>query len=259
MKNKIIMCISTFFIVCSCSLLLLTTNIEEIQLKKDTFVYEYGKSEISTNIGDYIIASDQVKEDAELNLSAVMNEVGTYNCTIIYLGKEYPFTIQVIDTTNPTASLLSVQVNVATGATLIASDLVVVSDESMDYTVYFLEGQEYIESKTYLEEGTYIESIVVRDASNNSSTTLRIKINVGDNNNIPSFSGVDTVTIEIGSYFDPLAGVSASDGLGNDITGEIVIIKNDVDTSQAGFYEVIYAVTNSQGNNVQRSRKIVVE
>lgn len=258
-KNNLIIAIVTFFVFSCTSLILLTANIEEIQLKKEIFVYEYHKSEISTNISDYIIASDQVKVDAQLNLSAVENEIGYYDCTVTYLGKVYPFVIQVVDTTNPTASLVQVQWNIATGATVLANSLVVVSDDSSDYTAYFIDGEDFKESKTYIEEGVYIESVFVRDSSNNSSSTLRVKINVGDSNNVPIFSGIDTITVSLGSYFHPLSGVSASDGLGHDITSDIVITKNDVDTSLPGVYEVIYAVTNEQGNNIQRSRKVVVE
>ena len=55
-----------------------------------------------------------------------------------------------------------------------------------------------------------------------------------------------------------MEGVSASDGNGNDITHSIRILKNTVNTQEVGTYEIIYSITNSQGNNIQRTRKVEV-
>lgn len=60
------------------------------------------------------------------------------------------------------------------------------------------------------------------------------------------------------TLFDPLNGVTATDGNGNDITSKIKILKNNVDTKEEGEYEVIYSVTNDKGNTLQRTRKVTV-
>jgi len=53
--------------------------------------------------------------------------------------------------------------------------------------------------------------------------------------------------IHVGATFDPLAGVTATDCLGADITDRIIIIANTVDTKVPGFYTVIYEVTDERG------------
>ena len=52
-----------------------------------------------------------------------------------------------------------------------------------------------------------------------------------------------------------MEGVKASDGNGNDITHQIKILKNTVNTEEVGTYEVIYSITNSQGNNNSKNKK----
>ena len=66
------------------------------------------------------------------------------------------------------------------------------------------------------------------------------------------------VEIVKGTDFDAMKGVKASDGNGNDITSSIKILKNNVNVNEVGTYEVIYSVTNKQGNNIQRTRKVEV-
>ena len=67
-----------------------------------------------------------------------------------------------------------------------------------------------------------------------------------DLNMIPVITAEDK-TLNVGDKFDPMADVSAEDEEDGDLTEEIVIVKNDVDTSAAGSYEVTYKVTDSDG------------
>ena len=92
----------------------------------------------------------------------------------------------------------------------------------------------------------------------NQAAKLRAKIVVGSLGNHPTLEGIDDVEIVQGTYFDIMEGVKASDGNGNDITHQIKILKNTVNTEEVGTYEVIYSITNSQGNNIQRTRKVEV-
>lgn len=55
-------------------------------------------------------------------------------------------------------------------------------------------------------------------------------------------------TIEQGSKFDPLAGIHATDAQGNDITGSIKVVSNNVNTSKPGKYTVTYEVADQYGN-----------
>ena len=75
-------------------------------------------------------------------------------------------------------------------------------------------------------------------------------------NEAPTIQAHDK-TINIGDLFDPLDGVSANDK--EDGVLEITmdhIIENNVNTEQAGTYNVIYKVSDSQGASV--SKRIIV-
>ena len=87
---------------------------------------------------------------------------------------------------------------------------------------------------------------------------LRVKIVVGHHGNYPTLLGITDIEIKKGEKFDPMAGVSASDGNGNDITSRIQILKNNVKYDKEGVYEVIYSVKNDNGNTLQRTRKVEV-
>lgn len=260
MKNKIIMSVLCFFIAISTSLIVLALNISPLQLKKDTFVYEYGKSEVSTNVADYVNANPKVISEAKLNFAEVKNEVGIYPASVTYLGKEYPFYVKVVDTTKPVAKLKQVQFNFKKGVTVEASDLLEYVEDNSEIVVYFTSEENKVTSKVFDKDGVYVENIIVVDSSDNVSASLRVKIVIGNHSgNTPTMTGIDSITIHKGEYFDPMKGVSATDGNGNDITSKIQIIKNDVNIKEEGIYEVIYTVKNTSNNSLQRSRKVIVK
>lgn len=69
---------------------------------------------------------------------------------------------------------------------------------------------------------------------------------------------VDSKTIIQGSVFDPKENVFAYDNVEGDLTDNIQIIKNDVDTTLVGEYEVIYRVSNSVGTTVTKTIIVTV-
>ena len=132
-------------------------------------------------------------------------------------------------------------------------------DDQSEVIAYFLEddGTKNTTLK-FTKKGSYIVNILVEDVVGNQAAKLRAKIVVGSLGNHPTLEGIDDVEIVQGTYFDIMEGVKASDGNGNDITHQIKILKNTVNTEEVGTYEVIYSITNSQGNNIQRTRKVEV-
>lgn len=74
---------------------------------------------------------------------------------------------------------------------------------------------------------------------------------------VPVIFGVDDITVNVGSDFDPLSGVSAIDDLDGDITTELVITEN-VDTTTSGVYLVRYDVSDSQNNQTIELRYVTV-
>ncbi len=75
----------------------------------------------------------------------------------------------------------------------------------------------------------------------------------------PWFTGVDNISVNQNSAFDPLAGVSASDIVDGTITLTTAnVLENNVNTSVPGNYTVRYSVTDSVGNVTEAIRTITV-
>lgn len=77
-------------------------------------------------------------------------------------------------------------------------------------------------------------------------------------NHVPTISASDK-TIKFGEKFDPLKDVTAKDKEDGDLTSEINVVKNTVDTGKAGTYEVVYQVADSQNASVRKTIKIHVK
>lgn len=71
----------------------------------------------------------------------------------------------------------------------------------------------------------------------------------------PSIVGADDVEISYGKAFDLLEGVTATDASGADLTSEIVV-EGEIDVFTSGDYEIIYQVTDSEGQ-VERVHRLI--
>lgn len=65
-------------------------------------------------------------------------------------------------------------------------------------------------------------------------------------------------TLNVGDKFDPREGVTATDKEDVDLTDKIIIVKNDVDTSKPGVYDVTYEVTDSKQATTTKTIKVTV-
>lgn len=77
-------------------------------------------------------------------------------------------------------------------------------------------------------------------------------------NEVPVINAEDK-TLTVGDNFDPKSGVTATDKEDGDLTDQIEIVKNTVDTSKAGLYNVTYEVTDKDGASVEKSINVVVK
>ena len=87
--------------------------------------------------------------------------------------------------------------------------------------------------------------------------TWTFRVDMSDLNMIPEITAEDK-TINVGDEFDPLKDPTAFDKEDGDITENLVVIKNEVDTSTAGQYEVTYKVTDSEGASAIKTIVVTV-
>ncbi|GAA0101431.1 hypothetical protein UT300012_21460 [Paraclostridium bifermentans] len=66
------------------------------------------------------------------------------------------------------------------------------------------------------------------------------------------------LTLEVGSKFEPMQGVKATDASGVNITEKVEILENTVDVNKEGNYIVVYRVTDSGGNTSIKDRLVTV-
>ena len=76
--------------------------------------------------------------------------------------------------------------------------------------------------------------------------------------NVPAIKGTGGYNVQVGDDFDPLAGVYAVDNTDGNITGNIEVTSNNVNTNQPGTYNVSYRVENSRGAYYEYTRVIEV-
>ena len=103
--------------------------------------------------------------------------------------------------------------------------------------------------------GDYTLSYSITDSDGNTTTAPRIISVISTLK--PIISGVDDITIKVGSTFDPKAGITAKDADGNDLTSSISIV-GKVDTSKIGKYSLVYSVTDQYKNTSTATRIVSV-
>ena len=107
--------------------------------------------------------------------------------------------------------------------------------------------------------GEYQVTYSVTDSQKNHSEKVRTITVVDPNANTkPIFSGLKDQTIEVGTNFDKLAGVTANDQEDGDLTAKIAVT-GDVDTLKAGANVLTYTVSDSKGEKTTQTITITVQ
>ena len=104
--------------------------------------------------------------------------------------------------------------------------------------------------------GEYKVTYKVSD-SKGSEVSKSIKVTVKENK-APVIEA-DDKELTVGDEFNPKANVKATDTEDGDITKNIKVIENTVDTSKAGEYKVIYEISDSKGKKATKEIKVIVK
>ena len=109
--------------------------------------------------------------------------------------------------------------------------------------------------------GKYELTYTVTDTDGNTTTVKRI-VTVNPKivaiNNPPTIKAEDK-TIKVGDKFNPRTDVTAIDKEDGNITKDIKVVENTVDTSKPGIYKVTYKVTDSQGATFTKTIIVKIE
>lgn len=281
MKKKIIMTLLASTLIVGSM-----TGCGSTKLTKSSITIELG-NEDAIKISDFMDLDKNELKSAKLNTKDVnFFKEGNYKATISYKDKDYDIKVKVKDTVAPKITV-SDNITVQTNNPLHMSDIITnvtelsgnidasfkdkPKSESTDNTesVSATENTEsgsasviavggcnlkYNDEITYTKSGDYDNTITVTDDAGNTSD-IDIKISVID---APSINGISDKTVTVGDTIDYLSGVSAVDGKGTDITGNIEVDSSKVDINTPGTYQITYKVTDSYGFSTGANCNITV-
>ena len=97
-----------------------------------------------------------------------------------------------------------------------------------------------------------------KGASRTKTITVTVNPKMETLNEAPTIDVTDK-EITVGDKFDPKDGVTAKDKEDGNLTDKIEILKNTVDPSKPGVYEVTYKVTDSKGASCTKTIKVTVK
>lgn len=244
------------------------------QLSKSVTV-ELGKED-GIKVTDILDVSKDKAKDVKVDTKKVnFYKEGKYDATLTYDKKEYKITVKIKDTVAPEATAKE-SITVQTGTAVHVTDcLDKVTEASGNIKAEFetkpeannAQGTETTESTetaesteaqaisvgdvnlssndeiTYVTAGDYDNNIVVTDNAGNE-TKVPVKISVI---NAPTINGVTDKTITVGDTIDYMAGVTATDGKGADITSSVQVDSSAVNTGAVGTYQAAYTVVDDNG------------
>lgn len=102
---------------------------------------------------------------------------------------------------------------------------------------------------------SYTYTVIAYDRKLNAS---KVSEPVSYNPSKPAINTKDNLILPLYSKFDALNGVTAKTVDGDDITDNLEVLSNNVDTLKKGDYEVIYQVTDQNGNMSQKVVQVSV-
>jgi proteasome assembly chaperone (PAC2) family protein len=234
-----------------------------------------GASSVSLNVGEAYTelgatATDNVDGDITSNIviggdTVDTNTVGTYVITYNVsdaVGNSATEVIRTItvnpDTTAPVITLIgSSSVSLNVGETYTELGATATDNVDGDISANIVIGGDAVNTGI---AGTYIITYNVSDAAGNSATEVIRTVTVNPDTTPPVITliGASSINLTVGDIYTE-QGATATDNIDGDITANIIIGGDVVDTNSTGTYVVTYNVSDAAGNAaVEVTRTITV-
>ena len=237
-----------------------------------------GASTIDLNVGDSYTeqgatATDNVDGDISANIliggdTVDTNNTGTYIVTYNVsdaannAAAEVTRTINVTvieDTIPPVITLNgSSTINLNVGDNYSEQGATATDNVDGDISANIIIGGDIVDTNNV---GTYVVTYNVSDAANNSAAEVTRTINVSEvQDTIPpviTLNGSSTINLNVGDNYSE-QGATATDNVDGDISANIIIGGDTVDTNTAGTYSVTYNVSDAAGNAADQITRTVI-
>ncbi len=232
-----------------------------------------GASTINLNVGDTYTelgatATDNVDGDITANIvvggdTVDGNTAGTYFVTYNVsdaagnAATEVVRTVNVIqDTTPPVITLIgSANISLELGDSFSDPGATASDNVDGDLTSSIVVGGDTVDTNT---AGTYIITYNVSDAAGNAATQVTRTVTVNPDSTPPviTLNGASVIELTEGDTYTEL-GATATDNIDGDISANIVIGGDVVDTNTVGSYVVTYNVSDAAGNAANQVTRTV--
>jgi hypothetical protein len=200
--------------------------------------------------GSFTVPSSAVQNSTTMRVSMKYNGIPT-ECETFTYGEVEDYAIIIEgsapDTTAPIITLNgSSTIELTIGDTYTETGATAIDDVDGDISANIVIGGDIVDTNT---AGTYTVTYNVSDTAGNAATEVIRTVNVNPDTTAPMITliGDSTVTINIGGTYTEL-GATAIDDVDGDISANIVIGGDLVDTNTAGTYAVTYNVSDTAGN-----------
>ncbi len=208
--------------------------------------------------GNIVVGGDTV------NTSVAGTYVVTYNVSdaagnsAAQVTRTVTVVASMLDTTPPVISLLGASsLNLTVGDSYTDPGATALDNVDGDITSNIVVGGDTVNTAV---AGTYVVTYNVSDAVGNSAAQVTRAVIVSTADTTPpviSLLGASPLNLTVGdSYTDP--GATASDNVDGNITGNIVVGGDTVNTAVAGTYVVTYNVSDAAGNSAAQVMRAVV-
>ena len=234
-----------------------TVNVIDTTIPVITLVSD---AEITVEVGTIYTdlgatASDNYDGDISANISVTnpvdTSVIGSYTVTYNVTdssgnaASEVTRTVNVTDTTAPVITLVGdAEITVEVGSTY--TDLGATASDNYDGDISAdIVTVNNVDTSVI---GSYTVTYNVTDSSGNAASEVTRTVSVTDTTApVITLVGDTQITVEVGTTYTDL-GATASDNYDGDISADVVIGGDSVDTSTVGQYTVTYNVTDSSGN-----------